>query len=45
MEETKADFGDDVHIVSAKFHTLKANSNFIMEQYQVALEASNGGLE
>lgn len=45
MEETKADFGNDIHIVSAKFHTLKANANFILENWQTAIDAAKKGLE
>jgi hypothetical protein len=45
MEETKADFGDDIHIVSAKFHTLKANVNFVLENWQTTMEAAKKGLE
>jgi hypothetical protein len=45
MEETKADFGTDIHIVSAKFHTLKANANFVLQNWQTSMDAAQKGLE
>lgn len=45
MDETKSDFGDDIHIVAAKFHTLKANVNFVIENWQVAKAAALKGME
>jgi len=44
MEETKADFGEDLNIVSAKFYNLKATLCFILENFQGAMDAANAGL-
>lgn len=44
MEETKADFGEDFNIVSAKFYNLKATLCFILENFQGAMDAANAGL-
>ena len=44
-EKIKGDFAEDYDIVASKFFVLHANINFIMKNYQVAIDAAKKGIE
>lgn len=40
LELSKIEFGNDVDVVRAKFHTLKSNVNFVLHRYVDSLASA-----